>query len=184
MRLHLIRHPKPAVASDICYGRTDVAVAPQDLTHSASSLIAALPRGIPVFSSPLLRCAGLAGLLADALGCAPVRFDARLMEMDFGDWEMRKWDDIGRSEVDAWVDDMAHYRPGGGESLLHMAERVRAFHEDLMRMQLDDAIVVCHAGSIRMLLACQSGFGPVEMALHAAQTRHTIAYGEVIILDL
>jgi alpha-ribazole phosphatase len=122
--------------------------------------------------------------LADALGCGPVRFDTRLMEMDFGDWEMRLWNDIPRSEIEAWANDMTHYRPGGGESVAHMAERVRAFHQSVIEMRFDDAIVICHAGTIRLLLACINSLGVEEVAQCAAQTQHKISYGEVIILDL
>ena len=46
-----------------------------------------------------------------------MRFDARLAELDFGHWEMQSWDGIPRAEVDAWAADVAHYRPGGGESV-------------------------------------------------------------------
>jgi alpha-ribazole phosphatase len=66
-----------------------------------------------------------------------------------------------------------------------MAQRVRAFYEDLMQLQLrqDCAIVICHAGTIRLLLACQNAVPLAEMALYAAQSRHKIAYGEVVVLD-
>lgn len=183
MRLYLVRHPRPIVALDTCYGRTDLAVAPQEQVRVSSALAPTLPKGAALFSSPLQRCAELADSLADALGCAPVIHDARLVEMNFGDWELRSWNDIPRAEIDAWTNDMAQYRPGGGESVVQMAVRVRAFHDDLIRQRQDCAIVVCHAGTIRLLLACQRGLSTVEMALYAARTPHRIAYGGVIVLD-
>jgi alpha-ribazole phosphatase len=185
MRLYLVRHAKPVVAPDICYGRTDLLVLPERQVDTAAALISALPEHVPMFSSPLQRCAELAACLAQELHCGAPVYDSRLAEMDFGAWEMRAWKDISRSEIDAWADDMAGYRPGGGESVIQMAQRVRAFHEDLMQLRLlqDCAIVICHAGTIRLLLACQSALSLAEMALHAAQTSHKIAYGEVIILD-
>ncbi|MFI4941227.1 MAG: histidine phosphatase family protein, partial [Burkholderiales bacterium] len=131
---------------------------------------------------PLRRCAELAASLADALGNVSPVFDARLAEMHFGNWELRAWDAIPRSEIDAWANDPVAYRPGDGENVMQMAQRVRAFRDELLALQ-QDCIVICHAGPIRLLLACQHGESLLEMALHAAQTRHHIAYGEMIILD-
>ena len=45
--------------------------------------------------------------------------------MDFGAWEGQRWDDIARSEIDAWTADFWHYAPGGGESLAQMMGRVQ-----------------------------------------------------------
>jgi alpha-ribazole phosphatase len=182
MHLYLVRHPQPLVASDVCYGSTDLTVAPQEHARVASALTATLPKGAALFSSPLRRCAELAERLVDPLRCAMLKLDARLVEMHFGGWELRAWNDIARCEIDAWANDLVAYRPGGGESVMQMAERVRAFHADVLSTQ-QDCIVICHAGTIRMLLACQRNLSPAEMAQYAAQERHKIAYGEVIVLD-
>lgn len=182
MHLYLVRHPQPLVASDVCYGSTDLAVAPQEHARVASALTATLPKGVALFSSPLRRCAELAERLVSPLGCAMPKLDARLVEMHFGAWELRTWNDIARCEIDAWANNLVAYRPGGGESVMQMAERVRAFHADVLLTQ-QDCIVICHAGTIRMLLACQRNLSPAEMAQYAAQEQHKIAYGEVIVLD-
>ncbi|GAC1316229.1 MAG: alpha-ribazole phosphatase [Collimonas sp.] len=187
MRLYLVRHAKPVVGPDICYGRTDLRVSPEQQARTAAALISALPKHVPMFSSPLRRCAELADGLAKELHCGTPIYDSRLAEMDFGAWEMRTWEDIGRTEIDAWADDIVEYRPGGGESVIQMAQRVRTFYEDLMRLHIqlrqDCAIVICHAGTIRLLLACQSAPPLAEMALRAAQTSHKIGYGDVLVLD-
>ena len=119
------------------------------------------------------------------LGSPAVTYDARLTEIHFGAWEMRAWDDIPRAEIDAWSKNLIAYRPGGGESVMQMAQRVHAFHEDIRRQSEHGAAggVVCHAGTIRLLLACQRGLTLAELALHAAQARHQIAYGEMIVID-
>ncbi|MFB9246346.1 histidine phosphatase family protein [Massilia antarctica] len=179
MRLYLVRHLAPQVAPSVCYGRTDLAVDPDMQALALPALRAALPAGMPLFSSPLRRCADLAA----ALGGAAVRYDARLAELDFGEWEMRRWDDIDRAGVDAWAADMAGYRPGGGESVADMARRVSAFHADCMRLPAPGAIVICHAGTIRLLSARARGLAPEAMALEAAQHPHAIAYGETVIID-
>ena len=179
MRLILVRHPQPLVAAGICYGSTDLEVAPEQLERTLAALSPRLPAGLPVFSSPLRRCAGLAARLSST----PI-FDARLVEMDFGSWEMRAWDDIPRADIDAWAADMVNYRPGGAESVLGMAERIAGFHADLQRQLGGDgaAIIVCHAGAMRLLSACHAGLPPPEMALQASATPHHIAYGATLIL--
>ncbi|NHZ65459.1 histidine phosphatase family protein [Massilia genomosp. 1] len=179
MRLYLVRHLAPQVAPGVCYGRTDLTVDPDLQALALPALRERLPAGAPMFSSPLRRCAGL----AQALGGAAVRYDARLAELDFGDWEMRRWDDIERAAIDAWAADMAGYRPGGGESVTDMARRVSAFYADCMHSHTSAATVICHAGAIRLLLARARGLEPEAMALEAAQRPHAIAYGETVIID-
>jgi alpha-ribazole phosphatase len=48
----------------------------------------------------------------------------------------------------------------------------------------DQAAVICHAGTMRLLLACKPGIAPSEMALRAAQTPHQIPYGARRVLDI
>lgn len=182
MQLILVRHPQPLIAPGLCYGRSDLAVAPEQLAQTLAALTATLPRGLPLYSSPLQRCAALAAQLADPLQSPGPLLDARIAEIDFGDWELRPWDDIPRADIDAWAADLAHYRPGGGESMLQMAGRIAAFHADLQRQQ-QDAIVICHAGAMRLLLACHAGLAPADMAMQAAQNPHQIAYGATLTLQ-
>ena len=184
MRLILIRHPQPLVAPGICYGSTDLDIAPGQVEHTLAALAPQLPADAPLYSSPLRRCASLAARLS----AAPI-YDARLVEMDFGDWEMRSWDDIPRADIDAWAADMVHYQPGGGDSVLRMAARIADFYEDLQRQLGEDgkdgrgqAVVICHAGAMRLLSARHAGLSLAAMAHQAASTPHKIAYGELLIL--
>jgi alpha-ribazole phosphatase len=182
MRLILVRHPRPIAAPGLCYGSTDLAVDPGDCRRVLGELQAALPPGTPLYSSPLQRCAVLAAALA-ATSRAPLRFDPRVAEMDFGDWEMRPWDDIARVEIDAWTADLVHYRPGGGESVLAMATRIGAFRDELRASVHNDVIVICHAGTMRLLAAWQDGLPLADIALKAASASHQIGYGESLTLD-
>ena len=178
MQLILVRHPQPDIAPGLCYGSTDVAASGAAIAQVAARLReAGLPGALPVFASPLARCA----LLARELG-VPVSFDARLAEMDFGAWEMRAWDAIPRAEVDAWAADLLHYRPGGGENVLDVARRVAAFRDDLHQAAYPGALLVCHAGTMRLLSALHLGGSIDEAALQAASRPHRIGYGEVILL--
>lgn len=183
MRLYLVRHAQPEIAPGICYGSTDLTVSDRNHARALPVLAATLPRGVPVFSSPLRRCRELAGVLAAMLGAVGVTHDARLAEMHFGAWEMRSWEKIPRSEIDAWAGDLTVYRPGGGENVMEVARRVQSFYQSLLEQKTESAVVVCHAGTIRLLLACRRDVPLEEAALHAARNRHNIAYGEMIVLD-
>ncbi|WP_313707194.1 histidine phosphatase family protein [Massilia sp.] len=179
MRLLLVRHPRPDVEPGLCYGSSDVAVSEQDTMTVRDALAATgLPGALPVYTSPLQRCAGL----ARALDASDVRVDARLAEMDFGAWELRGWDTIGRAEVDAWAGDLLHYRPGGGESVLDVARRVAGFLGDLRAAGHLEALVICHAGTMRLLCALFAGQPLAAAALEAARTPHRIGYGELLVL--
>jgi alpha-ribazole phosphatase len=175
MKLILVRHPQPLVAPGVCYGSTDLAIAPGQLEQTLAAL--QLPAGLPIYSSPLRRCAELAARLTPT-----PHYDSRLVEMHFGAWEMQPWDSIPRADIDAWAADMVHYNPGGGESVLQMAERISAFYRDVQR-QHAQAIIICHAGAMRLLSACHSGLPPAAMGLQAAQAAHQIAYGAMLTLN-
>ena len=150
MILHLIRHPKPRIASGICYGQLDLAA--ENSADVADKLQLELPAGLPLWSSPLLRCREL----AECLHPQPM-FDERLAEMNFGDWEGQAWDDIPRAQLDAWAADVAGYTPPGGESPLSLQRRALDFIADL---SVPEAVIVTHAGVIRTLLAHWQGLPP------------------------
>lgn len=178
MRVYMVRHLAPVVATGLCYGRTNIGVDLGLQARALPALRAQLPVDAPVIASPLRRCASLAASLSNT-----VRHDARLMELDFGSWEMRHWDAIPRAEIDAWAADVALYRPGGGESVLDMAHRVAGFYDDLVREAAPEVVLVCHAGTIRLMAARQRGLDPACMATEAAQHPHAIGYGEIVVLD-
>jgi len=188
MRLYLIRHGKPDLGPGLCYGSTDLGVPAGEQVRVADSVLPLLPRAMPIYTSPLRRCRELAMMLAGRLGVRDPVIDARLAEMHFGAWEMQPWDQVPRMEVDAWAADTAGYRPGGGERVLDVAERVRGFHADLISGMEDggdsrsEAIIVAHAGTMRLLKECVRGGSLRDIALRAARSRHEIAYGELIIL--
>jgi alpha-ribazole phosphatase len=182
MRLHLVRHPRPDVTAGICYGSTDLTASFD--TALLAELTAKLPTRTPLFSSPLKRCAALAEALAPMLDSAAPIYDTRLAEMDFGAWEMQAWDDIPREQIDAWSTDLTAYRPGQGENLLEVARRVLAFRDDVLKRDASDVVVICHAGTMRLLSAAEQGGSPADIALRAAQAPHQIAYGEVMVLSV
>ena len=150
MPVILVRHTRPAVPEGVCYGVTDLDLA-STFDDEAAAVLAALPPAERLVSSPLHRCRRLAERIGTARGIAPV-FDERLREFDFGTWECVPWDDIPRSELDAWAADFLHARPHGGESVRMLHERVGAAIADYRRSGASH-VVVTHAGVIKAALA-------------------------------
>jgi alpha-ribazole phosphatase len=152
MRVALIRHPAPLIGSGICYGRLDIAMDP--VAEPQIARIVADPglvgmRG--VWTSPARRCRGVADAVGRTLGISPVG-DPRLVEMDFGEWEGRSWDSVGRADLDQWAACPLDFAPPAGETGAAMVLRVRAFFVDLCRHG-QDCVVVSHGGPLKVLAA-------------------------------
>jgi alpha-ribazole phosphatase len=178
VELVLIRHPAPVVAPGLCYGSSNLPADPSALAACHAAVSASLPpdllRTASIYTSPLQRCTALAALIATPPGRAAIA-DARLAELHFGAWELRQWSDIPREEVDAWAADLLNYHPGGGESVLDAATRVQSFLQALR----EPAIIVCHAGTIRLIQALATGAPLQDAALNAASAAHALAYGSI-----
>ncbi|WP_042268777.1 alpha-ribazole phosphatase [Paraburkholderia heleia] len=156
MDLVLIRHPAVAVDAGVCYGASDVALA-GDATEQAERLagrLAALGVREPqrIETSPLMRCASVAAALAGVRGHVP-RAEARLAEMDFGAWEMQRWDTIERVQIDAWAANFEHTREHGGESVAQFDARVSGWFGTLDAREEATVWAVTHAGVIRTVTA-------------------------------
>lgn len=138
------RHPRPTDVDGRCIGRTDVRVDPRKVRRLAQRIhrqMLANPAGDGarhVVTSPLQRCASV-GKELRKLGWRHDVDDA-LLEMDFGAWEGQRWRDIDPAEIAAWTRDFLCYRPGGGESLQQVFDRIRRWHA------APDTVVVGHAG--------------------------------------
>ena len=150
MHLTLVRHTRPLVADGVCYGVTDLDLAPT-FEEEAARVVDALPPAERLVTSPLGRCRRLADRIAAAQSLAPV-VDPRLKEMDFGTWEGVPWDAIPRDEMEAWAAGFLHARPHGGESVHMLYERARAAIADYRATGLSH-IVVTHAGVIKAVRA-------------------------------
>jgi len=154
MALILLRHTRPVGAEGLCYGRTDL-----DLDDSFSTevarLLGQLPQVAQILTSPLSRCARLAQALAEARGLT-ANPDPRLIEMDFGAWERRRWDTIPRDQLDAWAADLTGARPHGGETVAELAARTRAALDDALTGPLP-TLMVTHAGVIKSALHTARG---------------------------
>ena len=146
--LWLVRHARPLIASDVCYGRTDVPADPEATRQAANALGQVLPRGTLVLSSPRQRCTRLADALLDTRPDLSWQADARLAEMDFGTWEGWRWADIPKAAIDEWTAQFGSWRFGGSESVNELLQRVGAVWQE-SRLAAQPSAWICHAGVVR-----------------------------------
>ena len=148
MEIILIRHTTPDIAKGICYGQADIPLA----DTFAEEIIPILKENelnnsnTVYFSSPLQRCKLLAQKLSDT-----INFDNRLKELDFGDWELKKWNDINKNELDIWMNDFVNVSTTNGESYLDLHSRTVTFLNEIKLLEKEKAVIVTHAGVIRSL---------------------------------
>ncbi len=176
--LYLLRHTQPAVEAGICYGSTDVELRGEFRTEDLPSVLAKF-KGIEVdqiYTSPLQRCRLLACEVAKVLGVEHIVEDVRLQEMDFGEWELRSWDEI--FELDGgkeWFDDYLNRATPWGESFVDVERRAAESLADLDRDR--DILIVSHAGFIRGVLTALS------VVDRESAFDYKVEYGDLIVIE-
>jgi alpha-ribazole phosphatase len=171
MEIYLVRHTAPAVASGVCYGQSDIGVIDTFL-QEAQLISQQLPSKVAaVYSSPLQRCTLLATHLfpQQAVITAP-----DLMEINCGHWELQRWDDIPKAQLDPWMNDFVHVRIPGGESYTDLFERCTRRFDECCK-QPYPAVLVVHGGVIRSILSYITG-----TALIDSFNQFSLYYGCVI----
>jgi len=152
--IYLIRHTTPAVAKGICYGQTDLDTT-ASFAEEAAIIRTHLPEGMAaVHSSPLRRCAMLAGHLFPDQS---INLHRDLMEIHCGEWEMKGWDELPKEEIDPWMKDFVNIRIPGGESYLDLHDRVSRTFNSIVAAFPAPIAIVAHGGVIRSILSAVTG---------------------------
>ncbi len=149
MLIHLIRHTTPDIETGICYGHTDLGLATTfeaECTHVLKKL---RPRYDAVYTSPLQRCTRL----SEKLNSDIHRRDERLMEYNFGDWELIPWKDFQSEEAKSWMENFVTQAAPNGDSVVMMQNRVKKFWTDLLHENHETVAVVTHSGVQRLIHA-------------------------------
>jgi broad specificity phosphatase PhoE len=130
--------------------------------HELADRIAAEPNPVrSLWSSDLRRASETADIVGARIGLTP-RLDPRLREANRGVWEGRLFIDVKREEPERFADFMragASFRFPGGESLQDQLDRVSAALEEIHASGELPALVVCHGGSIRVILCSRDPRG-------------------------
>ena len=178
MEVYLVRHTETVCEKGICYGQSDVDIrAPFDVVFQ--SILKQLPQDAELYSSPLRRCLDLANYIKDNSAITTVNHDSRLMEINFGDWEMKNWDAIPPEELNPWMTDFVTVRVPNGESFTDLYNRVIDFMQnELQTNTTKPIIIVAHAGVIRSFLCAISDL-PLKDAF-----QNKVDFGAVIKIEL
>jgi alpha-ribazole phosphatase len=155
----LVRHAQPVIAPGVCYGALDVPADAQATRQAALGLAQRLPPKVLLSVSPLLRCQQLAQALLALRPDLSHQTEARLAEMNFGNWEGQRWDALPPEVLDAWTTDFWRYRVGGGECLAAFMGRVAQVWDAAAQARLSGVAQVwlTHAGVIRAARLLSSG---------------------------
>ncbi|MGL4293804.1 MAG: alpha-ribazole phosphatase [Bacteroidales bacterium] len=179
MKIILIRHTSVDIARGICYGQSDVGLKPS-FEKEASAVKNKLDKTIvntidpsSIFSSPLSRCVKL----AEFCGFEKPQIDNRLMEMNFGDWEMQSFEKIKDPQLYKWYADWIQQSPTNGESFLSVLARVKTFLIEKKKAGHKQIVVFTHGGVIACTRVCVQ-MTPPEMAFD-----EKVNYGDLIELD-
>jgi broad specificity phosphatase PhoE len=134
----------------------------REQAHELAEQVAALEEPVrSLWASDLSRARETAEIVASRIGLE-VRLDARLREANRGEWEGHLFPDIERSDPErfaAWMRAGADWRFPGGESLKEQQDRVSAALSDIHATGELPALVVCHGGSIRVILCLRDPRG-------------------------
>jgi alpha-ribazole phosphatase len=181
MKIYMIRHTSVGVPKGTCYGWTDVPVAAtfeQEAAETKSNLECMLNGNIldMVFSSPLTRARKLAAFCGYD---TPVT-DDRLKEMNMGDWEMMRYDDIESKDpaILKWYNDYMNLAATNGESYRLLYQRVADFLDELRQKDYERVAIFAHGG----VLICAGVYArlfPEEECFS-----HLVPYGGIQLIEL
>lgn len=176
MEIYLVRHTKVDVIPNTCYGFSDVPLN-SDFERDAGRIKSLLPNpnSLAIYTSTLSRCTRL----SNAINKNTIRLhDDRLKELNFGDWEMKTWDEVPSDAFKTWQEDIALNRVPGGESFQDLQDRAISFWNEIVKEEPEPIAIVTHGGIIRAYLAYFLGF-PLRNAF-----RIKMDYGTVTKLSL
>lgn len=156
VRIYLIRHGETQAAADHCYcGSTDM-----PLTDSGREALAAKKAagvypaagGMKIYSSGLVRARETAEIIFPG---ADIEEVPDFNEMDFGDFELRKYDSDLQSDPDfiIWTggNNETNVCPHGESSLI-MKRRVLAAFEDVLAKG-ENCAIVSHGGPVEAIFS-------------------------------
>jgi alpha-ribazole phosphatase len=178
MEIYLVRHTETLCEKGICYGQSDVGIR-EPYLEVFEGILKQLPQEAILYSSPLQRCKILANHILANTKIDSITEDSRLMEMNFGDWELKNWSEIPQEILDPWMKEFVAVAVPNGESFIGLDQRVKDFFEkEIHNKHTKPVIIVAHSGVIRSVL-CKINNEPLQNAF-----KNTLDYGAVIKIEI
>lgn len=151
--LDFIRHGEP-VGGVRYRGQTDDPLSDTGWRQMRAAIGKERPWEV-IVSSSLSRCLAFAEELSEETKL-PLEVDDRLKEIGFGEWQGKTCEEITQYDpgvLQRFYRDPTTYRPDGAEGLAEFKHRIVAAVNDILnRHSGKHILVVCHAGTIRMVI--------------------------------
>ena len=149
MEVYLIRHTTPNISKGICYGQTDIGLDQNSFEQEFKIIQSKLPTDIERFyTSPLQRCE----ILTEKINPDFV-VDNRLMELNFGDWENKSWNEIDQTELNHWMQNFVNVKTPNGENYIDLHNRTLNFINEVLKLDFKKIAIITHAGNIRSFMS-------------------------------
>tara|TARA_B100000575_G_C23116946_1_gene645809 strand:+ start:1445 stop:2044 length:600 start_codon:yes stop_codon:yes gene_type:complete len=148
MEIFVIRHTEVYNPENLCYGNFDIPLM-RNYKNKSKKFFDNLPKDLDkIYTSPSKRC-------TDLIKSMNLKFSeiTELRELDFGDWEGKKWDEINQIDLNIWMHDFINNSPKNGEKMIDLYYRVIQFTESIIDLNFSKILFVTHAGVIRALLS-------------------------------
>jgi alpha-ribazole phosphatase len=157
-RFWLIRHGEPVEdARQRCYGSLDVGLSDNGRAQmgQVAEYLKAEPLAV-IYTSPRSRSVESAHILAAVQSC-PVAVVPDLREIDFGDFEGLRYEEIEARYPDVyrqWMETPTEVRFPNGETFSEMRGRILSAFETIQREREGQTVaIVSHGGVNRILIA-------------------------------
>ncbi|MEL7292852.1 MAG: histidine phosphatase family protein [Pseudomonadota bacterium] len=152
--VYLLRHGK-TVGEPALYGHSDVEVAAETQAKIAQALQAEALHYQRIQTSPLSRCVQLAQRLHHAQPHIPLDVVSGWQEMAFGKFDGVPFAQLQQEwpQLEAFWQAPASATLPQAESLESFYQRVSEHWQALIEQNEQDTLIVCHGGTIRMILA-------------------------------
>lgn len=180
LRLYLFRHGSTELNQQARYsGHQDVSLSEQGIKQMKQWHRLLLP--IPfkkIYTSPLNRAQQSAHYLVGDRSI-PIVIDDRLIELDFGEWEGKRFDEVRNMYPEAyekWRSDPINHGPVGGETLSAVQGRVTQFVK-ILDQEEGTVGLVSHVTPLKVIVAILMDI-PVRQIL-----RFYLAPASVTVLD-
>jgi alpha-ribazole phosphatase len=80
-----------------------------------------------------------------------IQFHNDLKEINCGNWELKKWDDIAKEQIQPWMDDFVNVVIPNGENYVQLQTRSTRLFDQLISDE--PAAIFTHGGVIRSILS-------------------------------
>lgn len=158
LKVYLVRHGQTDYNKQrLLQGRSNISLnsvgrnQATEISHSLSNV-----KFDAVYASPLIRAIETAAIIS-GVDEAEIVKDERIIEVDFGIYEKRKYTRMGFWLTLYWLLPEVFRNPKTVEGTSEMVERVVSFLNDLKKEKYENVLVVCHGGIIRVLSGCLEG---------------------------